>query len=280
MASYNRPNDLHQALALLAETPRVIVAGGTDYYPARVGRPLDDDVLDVTALDALRSIDVADDHVRMGALATWTDVIEADLPRCFDGLERAAREVGGMQIQNAGTVVGNVCNASPAADGTPCLLTLDAEVDLASLDGERSMLLSEFVIGNRRTARRPNEMVTAIRIPLPDDGARSTFLKLGARRYLVIAIVSVAAVIEPAADGTIARARIAVGACSEAPSRLDALEADLVGRALMPDVGDIVTMAHLAGLSPIGDIRGSMDYRGDAAATLVRRALTEMAETE
>ncbi len=185
-----------------------------------------------------------------------------------------------MQIQNAGTVVGNVCNASPAADGTPCLLTLDAEIELASLDGERSMLLSEFVIGNRRTARRPNEMVTAIRIPLPGDGARSTFLKLGARRYLVISIVSVAAVIEPAADGTIARARIAVGACSEAPSRLDALEADLVGRALISDIGDTVTMAHLAELSPIGDIRCSSDDRGDAAATLVRRARTEMVETE
>ncbi len=280
MASYIRPNDLDQALALLAETPRVIVAGGTDYYPARVGRPLDDDVIDVTALDALRSIDIAHDHVRIGALATWTDVVEVDLPRCFDGLERAAREIGGVQIQNAGTVVGNVCNASPAADGTPCLLTLDAEIELASLDGERSMRLSEFVIGNRRTARRPNEMVTAIRIPLPGDGARSTFLKLGARRYLVISIVSVAAVIEPADDGTIARARIAVGACSEAPSRLDALEADLVGRALTPDIGDTVTTAHLAELSPIGDVRGSADYRDDAAATLVRRALTEMAEAE
>ena len=193
MTSFNRPNDLDQALALLAESPRVIVAGGTDYYPAHVGRPLDDDVLDVTALDALRSIDVADDHVRIGALATWTDVFETVLPRCFDGLERAAREVGGVQIQNAGTVVGNVCNASPAADGTPCLLTLDAEIELASVDGERTVRLSEFVIGNRRTVRRPNEMVTAIRIPLLGNGARSTFIKLGARRYLVISIVSVAA---------------------------------------------------------------------------------------
>ncbi len=278
MASYNRPNDLHKALALLAETPRVIVAGGTDYYPARVGRPLDDDVLDVTALSSLRSIDVAHDHVRIGALATWTDVVEADLPSCFDGLKLAAREVGGVQIQNAGTVVGNVCNASPAADGTPCLLTLDAEVELASADGARAMPLAEFVFGNRRTARLANEMVTALRIPLPGGNARSTFLKLGARRYLVISIGSVAAVIEPAGDGTIARARIAVGACSEAPRRLKALEADLAGRVLSPDLRDAVTPAHLAGLSPIDDIRGSAGYRGDAAVTLVRRTLTELAE--
>ncbi len=142
------------------------------------------------------------------------------------------------------------------------------------------MPLAEFVIGNRRTARRPNEMVTAIRIPLPGGDARATFLKLGTRRYMVISIVSGAAVIEPAADGTIARTRIAVGACSEAPRRLDALEADLAGRALSPDIGAIVTAAHLAELSPIDDIRGSAGYRGDAAATLVRRALTELAESE
>ena len=185
-----------------------------------------------------------------------------------------------MQIQNAGTVAGNVCNASPAADGTPCLLTLDAEIELRSVDGRRSMALREFVLGNRRTARRGDELVTAIRIPLPGAGARSTFLKLGARRYLVISIVSVAAVIEPADDHTIARARIAVGACSEAPRRLDDLEADLFGQALSPDIAEVVTAAHLAGLAPIGDIRGSAEYRGDAARTLVRRALAQLAEAE
>jgi CO/xanthine dehydrogenase FAD-binding subunit len=237
-------------------------------------------VLDVTALEALRTIEIAEDHFRIGALTTWTDVIEAELPACFDGLGRAARKVGGIQVQNAGTVVGNVCNASPAADATPCLLTLDAEVELASIDGERTMPLAEFVTGNRRTARRPTEMVTAIRIPRPRDGARSTFLKLGARRYLVIAIVSVAAVIEATEDGAIGRARIAVGACSEAPRRLDALEADLAGRALSRDIGDAVTAAHLDGLSPIDDVRGSAAYRDDAALTLVRRALTEIAEAQ
>jgi CO/xanthine dehydrogenase FAD-binding subunit len=278
LASFVRPKELDQALALLAESPRVIVAGGTDHYPARVGRPLDDDVLDATALEALRSIDISQNDVRIGALATWTDVVETALPACFDGLKRAAREVGGVQIQNVGTVVGNLCNASPAADGTPCLMTLDAEIELASVDGRRSLPLPEFVLGNRRTARRPNELVTGIRVPLPGDRARSTFLKLGARRYLVISIVSVAAVVEVAADGTIAQARIAVGACSEVPCRLGALEAALAGRPLSPEIGDAVTMAHLAGLAPIGDVRGSADYRNDAAAILVRRALIELAE--
>ncbi len=278
MASYVRPTELDKALGLLGEGPRVIVAGGTDYYPSRVGRPLDDDVLDVTALGALKAIDIAADHVRIGALATWTDVIEAALPPCFDGLKLAAREVGGVQIQNAGTVAGNVCNASPAADGTPCLLALDAEVELASAGGERALPLVDFVLGNRRTARRNDEIVTAIRVPLPGANARSTFLKLGARRYLVIAIVSVAAVVEPAEDGTVGRARIAVGACSEAPRRLDALEAELAGRPFVPGIGDVVAAAHLDGLSPIDDVRGSAAYRDDAAAIIVARALDRLAE--
>jgi CO/xanthine dehydrogenase FAD-binding subunit len=115
-------------------------------------------------------------------------------------------------------------------------------------------------------------------VPLPGANARSTFLKLGARRYLVIAIVSVAAVIEPAEDGTVGRARIAVGACSEAPRRLDALEAELVGRPFAPGIGDVVAAAHLDGLSPIDDVRGSAAYRDDAAATIVARALDRLAE--
>ena len=134
MAGYLRPRDLETALAAMAEAPRTVVAGGTDYYPARVGRPLDDDVLDVTGIESLREIEDLGDRWRIGALVTWTRTIETPLPPMFDGLKRAAREVGGVQVQNSGTVVGNVCNASPAADGVPNLLALDAEIELASRD--------------------------------------------------------------------------------------------------------------------------------------------------
>ena len=107
MASYLRPTSLQDALEALGDSPRVIVAGGTDYYPARVGKPLDDDVLDVTAIDGLRAIEETDDSFRIGALTTWTDVIRADLPPAFDMLKEAAREVGSVQIQTAGTLAGN-----------------------------------------------------------------------------------------------------------------------------------------------------------------------------
>lgn len=276
MGVYLRPRELDEALGALAGGRLTVVAGGTDFYPARVGRPLDEDVLDISGLAGLRGIADAGEAFRIGALATWSDVIDAPLPPCFDGLKLAAREIGGVQVQNTGTVCGNVCNASPAADGTPNLLALDASVELVSRTGSRRLPLAEFILGNRETALERDELVTGLLIPKPKDPARSTFLKLGARRYLVISIVMVAAVVEVAAGNTVAAARIAVGACSAVAQRLGALEADLAGRPLDAALGAAATAGHLAPLAPIGDIRGSAAYRGDAALTLVRRALNEL----
>ena len=269
---YLRPQTLDEAVAALAAQNLTILAGGTDFYPARVGRPITEDILDVTRIAGLRGIVETGDAFRIGAATTWTDLVETDLPPWFDGLKRAAREVGGVQIQNAGTIAGNLCNASPAADGTPCLLALDAVVELVSTQGSRRLPAAEFVLGSRRTARRPDELLAAIIVPKPTHKARATFLKLGARRYLVISIVMVSAVIERAADGTIAAARIAVGACSERAERLPALERDLEGTR-----GCAVTDAHLAPLAPIDDVRGTADYRRDAARTLIARALEALA---
>jgi CO/xanthine dehydrogenase FAD-binding subunit len=276
MAGYLRPNNLDEALSALDAAPRMIVAGGTDYYPARVGRPLDDDVLDVTALAGLRDIVETDHYWRIGALVTWTDVIRAALPPLFDGLKLAAREIGGAQVQNAGTLAGNICNASPAADGMPVLLALDAEIDLTSVAGARKIPLADFVTGNRKTELRGNELVTGIRIPKPSGASNSTFLKFGARKYLVISIVMVGATLETSHDETVSRARVAVGACSEVARRLDDLEASLIGQPVSPALGDMVAARHLASLTPIADIRGGADFRIDAALTLVRRALIDL----
>jgi CO/xanthine dehydrogenase FAD-binding subunit len=270
MGSYLRPTTLDEALAALAERPRVVLAGGTDHFPARAVSTPDEDILDVTALPGLRCITAHDDHWWLPCLATWTDVIEAGLPPQFDGLVQAARQVGGMQVQNVGTLVGNLCNASPAADGTPCLLALGAWVELASAAGTRRMAVEDFVLGARTTARRPDELVLGLRIPRQDN-ARSSFLKLGARRYLVISIVMVAANILLGEDGRVAQARVAVGACSARPLRLSLLEAELVGR--HPDAA-VVRSDHLADLAPIDDMRATAAYRAMAALELVRRSIT------
>ncbi len=274
MGRYLRPTSLAEALAAMSAAPRVPLAGGTDHYPARVGVSPDEDLLDLSAIPGLRGIAEDDTGWRFGAATTWTDVIEARLPPLFDGLKAAAREVGGMQIQNAGTLGGNLCNASPAADGTPNWIALDAEVELASAAGARTLPVSAFVLGNRRTDRRPDELLTAIRVRRPHGPARGTFLKLGARRYLVISIAMVAAVATFDATGRVAEARIAVGACSPVPMRLDALEARLAGK--RPDPA-LVEPTDLAPLAPIDDVRGTAAYRRDAALTLVRRALAGLA---
>src|SRR6185437_9538011 len=198
------------------------------FYPARVGQSVVEDVLDIGGIESLRGIARTESGWRIGATATWSEVIDADLPALFDGLKQAAREVGGRQIQNAGTVAGNLCNASPAADGVPPLLALDAEVELAGPPGTRRLPLSAFITGNRRTLLAPGELLVAIRVPKPAHDARSAFLKLGARRYLVISIAMAAATLE-IEDGRVVSARIAVGACSAVAQRLPALEGALAG---------------------------------------------------
>ncbi len=280
MGVYLRPERLDQALDALSARKLTILAGGTDFYPGRVGRPLDDDVLDITGIEPLRGIEDRGDHWRIGALATWSDLVGADLPPAFDGLRDAAREVGGLQIQNTGTLAGNLCNASPAGDGAPNLLVLDAGVALASSTGERALPVADFIAGNRATALEPGELMVGIDVPKPAPGAAGSFGKLGARKYLVISIVMVAMVIEPAdgpAGAMVGRARVAVGACGPVSKRLGALEAALAGRALNGELGALASEQHLRHeLSPIDDIRGSAEYRWDAALTLVRRGLSAL----
>ena len=280
MGSYVRPTTLPEALGLLAAArqegrPRVIVAGATDHFPARVGRVTDEDVLDVTGLTDFGTLRAMKGGWWIPALATWTGVIEGKLPPLFDGLCLAAGAVGGRQIQNRGTVVGNVVNASPAADGTPNLLALDAVVTLASVRGERRVPMADFVLGNRSTSREVDELVTGLFVPAPLSGtvARSTFLKLGSRAYLVISIAMVAVVLVLDSSRRITEARIAVGACSPVARRLPLLEATLVGRVAEPGIGALVRPERFAMLTPIDDVRGSAAYRLDVAATLVRRAL-------
>jgi CO/xanthine dehydrogenase FAD-binding subunit len=277
---YLRPHGLEDAVAALADGSYTVLAGGTDVYPAHVGRPLHDDILDITALEGLRGIEESEEAFRLGALTTWSDVLRAPLPPWFDALKLAAREVGGVQIQNAGTLCGNLCNASPAADGVPPLLAMEAEVELASRDGLRLLALGDFILGNRQTAMRPDELVTALVIPKPSERARSTFLKLGARRYLVISIVMVATLLDLDADGGIAKARVAVGSCAARAHRLPAVEAALAGQAFDADLLPRIGEEQLDPLSPIDDIRGSAGYRREAAVVLIRRSLEALLRQE
>ncbi len=274
-ALYLKPRTLDEAITLLASTPARILSGGTDFYPSLGDRVVRDNVIDISALTALRGITHDQDHIRIGGLTTWTDVICAKLPRSFDALKSAAREVGSVQIQNRGTVAGNLCNASPAADGVPPLLALDAQVELISKDGVRRIPLADFVVGNRRTRRNSNELLAAILVPRNLDDADSFFMKLGARRYLVISISMVAVVLRingETPESSVVEARVAVGSCSAVAQRLRKLENDLIG-CRADEIQNAVQLDHLAPLSPIDDGRATAEYRMRASLCLVQRAL-------
>ena len=275
---YLKPKTLDEAVSLMAAGGSQVLAGGTDFYPALGEKLPQGTIVDVSALREIRGISIGADHIRIGGLTTWTEVIRAPLPRCFDALKAAAREVGSVQVQNRGTVAGNLCNASPAADGVPPLLALDAIVELVSAAGQRQMPLAEFIVGNRKTSLRPDEILSGILISRTVENAASAFLKLGARRYLVISISMVAAVIQRDDTrrddaGRVAEARVAVGSCSASARRLADLERELVGLPCAPGIGDAVTKAHLSPLSPIDDVRATAEYRRDASLILVQRAL-------
>lgn len=269
MTAYARPADLETALALAAQR-RVVLAGGTDLYPV-AGAELAGDVLDITAIAGLRGITLGD-GLRIGGCTTWTEIAEATLPPALAGLQAAARAVGGRQVQNVGTLAGNLCNASPAADGVPPLLTLGAEVELASLRGVRRMGLGDFLTGPRKTARQPDEVLVAVHIPATALQGKAAFEKLGARAYLVISIASVA-VRCVTIGGLVTDIAIAVGACSGIAQRLPLVEAALIGASVDGLAGRVRAEDVAAALSPIADIRASADYRLAAATELVARAV-------
>jgi CO/xanthine dehydrogenase FAD-binding subunit len=273
--NYYRPDTLKDALGVLAETSAVVAAGCTDLFPATDRQALSSPVLDITAIGALRGITESSEGWRIGATTSWSDILRAPLPPAFDMLKQAAAEVGSVQIQTSGTVAGNLCNASPAADGVPPLLALDAQVELAGPEGTRTLPLADFLTGPRQTCRRTDELLSAVLIPASAVAGTSRFLKLGARKYLVISIAMVA-VRRRVQNGCLADLALAVGACSAVATRLPALERTLTGRPI-GDVNDILTDdAVAASLAPITDIRADAPYRAQAAAELLRRAFADL----
>jgi CO/xanthine dehydrogenase FAD-binding subunit len=274
---YARPRTLPEAVAALSGELPLILCGGTDVYPAHVGKTLGRNILDLSGVAGLAGITNERAVIRIGAATTWSEVIATPLPRAFDALKQAAREVGSVQIQNRGTVGGNLCNASPAADGIPPLLALDAEVELISAKARRRLPLVDFITGYRKTALAPGELLAAVLVPMNVGDMASAFVKLGARRYLVISIVMAAALMRRDGRGRIAEARVAVGAASAVACRLHDLERDL--RGLEPEMrpSTIIQERHVARLTPIDDMRATAAYRRDAAMTIAGAALDRAA---
>ena len=270
---YARPVRLDEALRQLAGGARAI-AGGTDLYPAAGERPLQGDFVDITGIPELRGVSREGQSLRFGAATTWDSIVKADLPLAFAALQAAAREVGAKSIQTRATIGGNLCNASPAADGRSAAAGARRRTRTVVRAGA-SALAAGKVSRWGRVAPLLRAMncspLCCAHAPPPTLG--STFLKLGARRYLVISIVMVAVALD-VVDDRIRQARIAVGACSPVAQRLKAAEQKLVGAPASDRLGEALGGEDFAALTPIDDVRASEDYRREAALTLTRRAVS------
>lgn len=270
-----------EALDCLQEFNPAIVAGGTDFFPSLGDASPPKTIMDLSRVSEMRGIVRMETEWRIGASTTWSELVNANVPPCFDAMKLAAVEIGSVQIQNAGTIAGNLCNASPAADGVPPLLVLDAEVELASRNRVRRLKLQDFISDVRKTARNADEIVTAIVVPDTSSVSVSSFLKLGSRTYLVISIAMVAAVIQLDEQEVVKDIRIAVGACSPVACRLPELEQKLTGRHKDELKNpSLFARESFSRLSPIDDVRGSAEFRLETVSEICRRCISDALDGE
>lgn len=270
--NYLRAHTLDEVFGALAAEPRPrIVCGATDVFAELALVPARSSWLDISRIDALHGIALRDGVVRIGAASTWAAIARtAWLPTA---LTEAAATIGPRQIRVQGTIGGNVCHASPVADGIPALLALDAHVELASVRGVRRLPLAEFLLGNRVVARDADELLVAVLFVQPPAHDRTSFIKYTNRDGPAIAVVSAAARLRVDAAGTIAAAAVAVGGASGVARRMRALEAALAGRRC-DDLTDTIAAAPLAELTPVDDCRATAVHRLHLARLAVSRAFT------
>src|ERR1700686_3403714 len=233
------PTTLAEIYAFLTERGRSIkvIAGGTDLMVLMNAHQLSDvEFLDIWRVNELRGITDDGDSLRIGALTTYTQLIKSPMIQLYvPSLVAASRTIGAIQIQNRGTIGGNVVNASPAGDSLPVLAAYDAEVEIGSVRGTRQVSFSRFYAGYRRTLLEPDEIVLALRIPKLKKGERDFFWKVGPRRAQAISKTVMAAKAD-VADGRIESISIGVGSVAPTVIRVPQTERLLAGSALTSDV--------------------------------------------
>jgi CO/xanthine dehydrogenase FAD-binding subunit len=262
-----RPRNLKEALRILGDDPRLVpLAGCTDLYVAvNFGTLSGSRFLDLWALDSLRRIAMREDTLVIGAMATYTDIIKSrHVRRHLPMLGDAARQIGGAQIQNRGTIGGNVANASPAGDSLPVLAAAEASVVLQRAGGERRVAFHEFYTGYRQSVRQAHELIVAVEVPR--QHGPQWFRKVGTRAAQAISKVVVAAVRD-------AHPRIALGSVSATVVRAPRTEAALAGGASVDDAARILSSE----IHPIDDVRSTAEYRRVVAMNLLRRFWTDTA---
>ncbi len=269
-----RAGSVEEALAAVQTPGAAFVAGGTNLVPdVLYGRKKPALAVDISRLDELRAIEERDGRLRIGALATVTDLLESPLVRKeAPPLYESAVEFAGPLVRNRATVAGNLMDASPAADLAPPLLAQDGEAELLSGEGARTLPLSEFFLGYRKTAVRPGELLAALTLRPLGAGGRAAYYKLQLRRAMAISVVSVAVALWMEGDRC-AEAGIALGAAAPVPFRAKGAEAQLRDRTVGEAEIEAAAAAARGEARPIDDLRASAAYRERMCEVLVRRLL-------
>lgn len=270
------PKSLDEALAALADGDGTPMAGGTNLLPdLRARGEANGRFISLSAIGELRRIDHGEGRVVMGGGTTLSDILrDPALRLAAPSLVAAAEVFAGLMVRNAATVGGNICYGSPSADVVPPLLSLDAEVTLASRKGERSVPLDGFFLDYKKTAMRADEVLTAVSWTPPEPGAANLFYKLGRRKGDAITVTGVAVTVV-ARGGRCAKARIALGSVAPTVFRAKEAEAILEGEALTDELIEAAARAAADACRPIDDLRASAEYRSHTAHVLTRRLLRQ-----
>jgi xanthine dehydrogenase small subunit len=270
------PRTLDEAFATLATAPHRPIAGGTDVMVQITGEigPAPDRMIDLWRLDELRGIGLDAGVLTLGALTTYTEIRRSAVCReHVPALVDAAATIGAAQIQNRGTLGGNVANASPAGDTLPVLLATDAEIVVGGARGERTIPVTEFWVAYRKTALAPDELVLRVRIPLP-AGREVRFRKIGTRRAQAISKVVMALAWRDGGRGW-SDVRLALGSVADRPIRARETERALEGRRPTAETADRAAATLAGEIEPIDDVRSTADYRKVVAARVLHRLVRD-----
>ncbi|MEK6704857.1 MAG: xanthine dehydrogenase family protein subunit M [Bdellovibrionota bacterium] len=282
MKNLVKPSSLKEALTMLNTQPGVFrpFAGGTDLMVLlKAGKLEHKNFLSILHFDELRGITKTDTHLAIGALTTFYEIQDNPLiKKFFPVLAKASSHIGAWAIQNRATIGGNIANASPAADSSPALLAYDAEIDLVSVLGVRTIPYSTFHLGYKKLASKPTELIAAIRLPIPQQGLFQYFSKVGARAAQAISKVSFAG-IGALSSNKVSHIRIAMGSVAPTPIRCLNVETALTNQPFNDATIRAAVTALTKDITPIDDIRSTAFYRSLTCANLLNEFLLKLCGT-
>jgi len=275
--NYYAPESIPEAVALLSDLGKnaFVMAGGTDLLiKKKHGMITPDAVVALKKIKGLDRISVGPKKgLYIGATALLADVAaHAGIRKIYPAVADAAKNTANVQIRNMGTVVGNLCNASPSADNAPGLLALGATLSIAGPQGDRTLALEDFFLGPGLAALEPAEIVTAVAVPPPSPKSGTAYVHLSARGKVDCSAVCVGAHVE--LNGRkVNKARLFVGACAPIPMRTPRAEKAMMGKVFTEKLADKAGEAASQEALPITDVRATQDYRNTMVAVMTKRAL-------